>query len=524
MSKLTVGAVISAGFVAFACSSGPAQKPAPSSGQTAPTTVVTTKPAEAPKRDNAKAPDGEDVLAKVNELNSDKWGPPPVKFKKGHVTRKKSPKVKKTKLGYEIRFASSARVATPAVYRGKVYVSGGFQSKEFHAFHATTGKSAWSVGLDDDGPSSSACDEGICVFNTESCTVFALDANTGKQKWSWWLGDPQTSSPTIANGIVFTSYPSHRTANGKPKPPTASHVLAAFDLKTGKILWQKWLEADVMSAPVAMNEFVYISTFSGLVAKLEQKTGKFRYAIQAKATSAPVVHFLADGVESMYYTRRGEKEDDGAEEMIIRADHNDPKTKYKAAKKKAKYIDKKVQATSAHDEAGEADDSANGFGGGAPAAANAQAARGMIGKSSVSTIQAFQGSRVLHFGAVNVNTMGDEVLATDSETGSSLWAFKLTGNLASAGGSLGTAPLAAGQSVVVATLSGEVLRMNPTSGKIESRYKVGRPIRSQPVVSDGWIYVGTEDGRLVAINTKDKSLTGWPMWGGDAGHTGLAKK
>ena len=49
-------------------------------------------------------------------------------------------------------------------------------------------------------------------------------------------------------------------------------------------------------------------------------------------------------------------------------------------------------------------------------------------------------------------------------------------------------------------------------------------MRSQPVAVDGWIYVGTEDGRLVAIDTKDASLTGWPMWGGNAARTGVAAK
>ena len=176
--------------------------------------------------DTSKAPDGEDVLAYIVELNSDKWGAPPVKFRKGHVTVKAPPKVKKTKNGFEVQFASRAPIATPAVYKGKVFVSGGFRSKEYHALVASTGASAWSVGLDDDGPSSTACEEDVCVFNTESCTVFALDANTGKQKWSWWLGDPLTSAPTIAKGRVFTSYPAHATANGKPRPPKASHVLA----------------------------------------------------------------------------------------------------------------------------------------------------------------------------------------------------------------------------------------------------------------------------------------------------------
>lgn len=50
---------------------------------------------------------------------------------------------------------------------------------------------------------------------------------------------------------------------------------------------------------------------------------------------------------------------------------------------------------------------------------------------------------------------------------------------------------------------------------------IGSPIRSQPVVDDGWIYVGTEDGKLVAIDTKDPSVTGWPTWGGNAQRTGI---
>ena len=70
----------------------------------------------------------------------------------------------------------------------------------------------------------------------------------------------------------------------------------------------------------------------------------------------------------MYYTRRGEAEKDGdAEEMIIRADHNEPKTVYKTASKKAGYIDGKVQANSAQAAQSKDNDAANGFGGGAPA-------------------------------------------------------------------------------------------------------------------------------------------------------------
>ena len=32
---------------------------------------------------------------------------------------------------------------------------------------------------------------------------------------------------------------------------------------------------------------------------------------------------------------------------------------------------------------------------------------------------------------------------------------------------------------------------------------------------------GTEDGRLVAIDSGKRDLTGWPMWGGNAARSGM---
>jgi len=120
--------------------------------------------------------------------------------------------------------------------------------------------------------------------------------------------------------------------------------------------------------------------------------------------------------------------------------------------------------------------------------------------------------------------MGDEVVATDTDTGNTLWKFKLAGDTKSQGGFLGTAPLAAGGSVLLGTLDGKVLKLDPKTGKVATTFEVGGQIRSQPVVDDGWIYVGTEDGKLVAIDTKDPTITGWPTWGGNAQRTGIARR
>ena len=467
-------------------------------------------------------PPGEIVTADILKMNGDNFGRPAAKFRPGSVEPIHAPASKRTATGFQVQFPSRGTITTPTVYDHKVLVSGGFQGKQLFAYETGTGKPLWGIDLHDDGPSSPACEDSVCVINTESCTIFAIEARTGKQLWSYWLGDPLTSAPTIASGRVFASYPQTATS-GKERPPSANHALAAFDLKTGKVLWQLWLDSDVMSAPVAVGEFVYVTTFQGTMIKLEQATGKVRYAMKAKATSAPVVQFGADGVEQLYYTKRSAAKPGAAPtEAVIRADHNEPQTKWEGAEKPADYIDKKAQATTPYASTSKSQDAHNGFSGGAPAAAAPQAAMDSVGVGSVSSMQGFQGSRVVHFADKNVNTMGNEVVATDNETGSVLWKYKLSGDTRRQGGFLGTAPLAAGGHVLLGTLQGDIVRIDPKSGKSTATYAVGSPIRSQPVVADGWIYVGTEDGKLVAIDTKDATITGWPTWGGNAQRTGIA--
>lgn len=502
----------------FASLTGCSSKPAPPPAVATPATPVEKAPAKPAKPVDTDKPQGKIVTAKVNQMNSANFGRPTAKFRAGSVGRIAVPKSRPTTTGFQVEFASHASITTPTVYDRRVIVSGGFQGTQLFAYEAASGKPLWGIDLHDDGPSSPACEDDVCVINTESCTIFAIDAATGKERWSYWLGDPLTSAPTIAHGRVFASYPAAGTEGNKPRPPDATHALAAFDLRSGKVLWQLWLDSDVMSAPVAVGDFVYVTTFAGTMIKLEQATGVVRYAMKAQATSAPVVMFAKDGVEQMYYTRRASEDD--ATEMVIRADHNEPQTRWKGASKKADYIDKKVQGKSTYNAQSKAQDAHNGFGDGAPAAAAPGKAFSNVGVNSVAAMQGFQGSRVVHFADKSVNTMGDEVVATDNETGKVVWRHKLAGETAQ-GGFLGTAPLAAGPNVLLGTLGGEVLRLDPASGKPTSRYAVGSPIRSQPVVADGWIYVGTEDGKLVAINTNDPTITGWPTWGGNAQRTGI---
>ena len=137
-------------------------------------------------------------------------------------------------------------------------------------------------------------------------------------------------------------------------------------------------------------------------------------------------------------------------------------------------------------------------------------------------MQAFQGSRLLHFAGANFNCMGDEIVCTDPKDGKTRWSVKLTGDLEKHGGHLAAPPAAAGGSIFLATLEGNVIQMEPEKGKVQTTWKVGAPVRSQPAIEGGRIYVGTQNGKVICINTGDARLTGWSTWGANAAHTNVA--
>jgi len=492
--------------------------PGGTSGNPTPTpdTTITTTPDE-----------GIDVLKQVQAMNS--GVKPTDRFNAGHVSFTEIDNyLTKTKDGFIIKLPSNTNVPTPTVHDGKVYVSGGFGSKQYFAFDAKTGDKKWAVNLDDDGPSSGVIEDDILVYNTESCTIFATDAKTGKYLWSHWLGDPLMSMPAVANGKVFTAYPCYSNSgfNEEVKDKgklvynmKSSHVLIALELKTGKIIWQKWIDGDVMSAPVADGENLYITSFPGTVYKFNQKDGEILSAKYMRATSAPIIQ---NG--EMTVSRRADKWNGSgkAMESIAQMDASKMEVTKEYEKKDAAYLSKDVQGKSELKTTSMTYDAGNGFAGGAPASSGADFASSNIGQSNVSSLQSFQGSRVLSFKGKNYNTMGDEIVCTDKD-GKREWSSKLSGDMHTVGGFLGTPPLAVGGKIIVATYNGEIQIMDAESGKIETSYKTGENIRYQPVVQDGWIYVTTTSGKMIAINTGNPSLTGWPMWGGNAQHTNIVQ-
>ena len=463
-----------------------------------------------------------DILPAILAINNDKENKPKTDFKRGHVKQRTLKNyLHQADNGYYIQLPNYTMVPTPAVVDGKLLLSGGFGSKQYYSFEAVSGDLNWAIDLDDDGPSSPAVADGLIAFNTESCTIFVCDLVSGKEIWSYYLGDPLMSMPTIANGMVFTAYPSPYKMNArsidsdsalKQLRSIPTHVLAAFDARTGDILWQKWIDSDIMSAPVAKDDLLYVTTFSGALYKVRQKTGEIIEAKAMRATSVPI--FTKDN--DMIVSKRSDAMADSvvSESIVVARGTSAAKTVYK---KRAHYLDRKVQNASGMKKSSIQMDAGNGFANGAPASANALAAEFNIGYSNVSSLQAFQGSRSIAMNGHLYSTMGDEIICTDAN-GEVKWKHKLDGDMNKEGGFMGTPPIYVNGYLIVATYSGEVLTIDE-KGKLVNKYEIRNPVRYQPVVDKGWIYVTTTNGKLYALNTGNPLITGWNMWGANAART-----
>ncbi len=538
---------------------------------------------------------GNDFLEQARRMNAAEHPVPARDSRDGNVQPLEfdDAAITKTSRGFTIQMPSNSPVPTPAIHNGRLYLSGGFSSSEFYCFDAQTGRFLWGAQLDDDGPSTAVLDDESIILNTESCTIFVLNARTGKLKWAHWLGDPLMSVPTVAHGRVFTTYPvadapavDDASDDRKGKRTTASilptHALVCFDEKTGETLWQRWIDTECLSAPVAVDNMLYVTTYSGTLYEFKQSDGQILAARQLKATSAPVV-----AGAYLYYSRRTDTGSPGhaVSEAIARIDRATGLEKYLAGGHDAPYLDWRVQAKSHSVSAASGFEAKNGIMGGMgggmggsgvggsaggsgffdvadnptakqtappnkagtqtaatkvqttkpveqepdslelaneslePLAITERTAAQLIGQGNVSTLQSYHGSRVLPIGDRNVICMGDAVVCLSAESGKLLWSLPLKGDLTKEGGTLAAPPVLAGKHVLISTLEGSVLEIDPQLGKIVETYKIGAPLRFPPAVVQGWIYASTQDGKLVAVDTGKPELTGWNMWFRDAQHS-----
>jgi outer membrane protein assembly factor BamB len=405
--------------------------------------------------DARRAIPGEDITALVREQNAPGKEPSrPTRHGRASFTAS-HPSLRRTAEGFVAHVPGARYVGTPAHHRGRVLV-GGFGTWDIHALNAETGSTAWSLNLSDDGPTDPTCKDGICVFNTYSCTMFGVEVATGKPLWSWYLGSPQLATVVIQDDLVFSSYP-HRGEN-----PDANYVIAAFDLKTGTPKWRRWIDAEVNSTPVSDGKHLYVATTAGTLYQFGARDGQVVAAYKNRVASPPV---LAGGAVIFGRDPAATADND----MLVAGRVLFPQLEMEGPRRQ--------QAV----------------------------------KPQPRPLVARRGLYTIDHGLV---------VATDRKTGSRMWQQRFGSEEPA---DVPEPMLYAGKSVLLATSSGNVLRLDPETGDVLESFRFNQgAFSSQPIAVDGWLYAGTKRGDLVAFDTGQPDLTGWEMLGGSPDRHGSA--
>jgi outer membrane protein assembly factor BamB len=113
---------------------------------------------------------------------------------------------------------------------------------------------------------------------------------------------------------------------------------------------------------------------------------------------------------------------------------------------------------------------------------------------------------------------GKSLVCFDPKQFTIVWTIDLAKRTGMTEDEFAAMPAAANKKIVVSTLSGKVLVVDPLNGIIETTYDLETALKFQPVINEGWIYAGSKEGKLISYNTGNPLLTGWPMWSMNAAH------
>ncbi|TSA24607.1 MAG: hypothetical protein D4R67_11520 [Bacteroidetes bacterium] len=374
--------------------------------------------------------------------------------------------VQPTEHGYHVNFPSRSETPTPAVFNDDdVIQGGGYYSKQLYSFNNKTGRFNWGLELGDNGVSASVCTEDFLIITTESCTLYAIDGNTGELAWSKWLGPEIHSTPTVADGKVYAVYPTELRIPLKGSMP---YAVICFELKSGTILWQNWVDSEPIGSPVASDQSVFITTSRGNLYQFDNTTGLVQGTLtQGICTSPPTI-----AGDRIYLTCK-DPESPGREQL------------------NAYHVNSLVPCGSFPLHATYAD--------------------GTSSYLTPSEQMNYSGGRPLFYRDRLYAVSGTLLICLDPVRLSTEWSFDLSAIPGMEDEAFTTMPIAANQQIIAATRSGKALVIDPVKGTLKTSYDLEAPVTFQPVVHAGWIYAASSEGKLISYNTGNPALTGWPM-------------
>lgn len=144
------------------------------------------------------------------------------------------------------------------------------------AYSADNGEELWRSKVSSEVLSAPQKSDNIVVVRTIDGKIFGLDGQRGRRLWIYDRSVPAltlrgTSDPIIDSDMVIAGFDGGR--------------LAALELKTGRLLWEARVASargsselermvDIDSKPLLIDGVIYVATFQGKLAAVQQQTGR----------------------------------------------------------------------------------------------------------------------------------------------------------------------------------------------------------------------------------------------------------
>jgi outer membrane protein assembly factor BamB len=271
--------------------------------------------------------------------------------------------------------------------------------------------------------------------------------------------------------------------NGRVYAATGFGVVVALDAGSGKKLWERVIGVPMRASPTAAGDRVYVTTIEGTALALNGADGKDVWQVRGVAERASLVGNASPAVD---------------QDAVVFPFSSGDILAIKVSNGMSMWSESLARTRSASSLAALSDAARPVVDGGTVFAVG-HAGR-MVATSlktgerlwSVS-VPGTQAPAVAGDGVFVVDTTGVLYGFTRRE-GKVAWQAKLPGNGTWAG------PVAAGGKLWLGSSSGQIVSVDPATGKPASTIDLGQPVYIAPIVAGGRMYVLTDKARLVALN------------------------
>ena len=131
--------------------------------------------------------------------------------------------------------------------------------------------------------------------------------------------------------------------------------------------------------------------------------------------------------------------------------------------------------------------------------------------------------RTVNFRGMNYNVLYNRLVCSSPDNGSIVWSLDLSNEQTDFAQPVAQTPAIAGGKLILTTQSGKLMIINPANGTVQREFFFEEGLGKQVVCSNGRIFTGSQKGKMVCVDTKDKTLTGWNLWSFDAAHNMVIK-